>query len=51
MATETGLCVCGHPYRAHEHYRPGTECVLCDAGQCRRFRSATPWWRRLLGSR
>jgi hypothetical protein len=24
------LCVCGHPKKAHLHYRRGTECALCD---------------------
>lgn len=28
-------CVCGHEQDAHEHYRPGTDCALCD---CPRFR-------------
>ncbi len=28
-------CVCGHVRDAHEHYRPGTDCALCD---CPRFR-------------
>jgi hypothetical protein len=38
-------CGCGHPHGAHEHYRKGTDCALCD---CPRFTlgraaaSATP---------
>ncbi|MBF4594166.1 MULTISPECIES: hypothetical protein [Curtobacterium] len=28
-------CVCGHVQDAHEHYRPGTDCALCD---CQKFR-------------
>jgi len=32
------LCVCGHPRKAHEHYRPGTDCSLCVPGVCDRFR-------------
>lgn len=28
-------CVCGHQQAAHEHYRPGSDCALCD---CPRFR-------------
>lgn len=38
MPTEpspNALCVCGHVHEAHEHYRRGTDCALCD---CRRFR-------------
>ena len=33
-------CRCGHPYTAHEHYRPGTECALCQDGGCARYRPA-----------
>jgi hypothetical protein len=39
------ICVCGHPRSAHEHYRRGTDCSLCPAGGCSRFRPDT-WWRR-----
>ena len=28
-------CSCGHGKRAHEHYRKGSDCALCD---CLRFR-------------
>lgn len=31
------LCLCGHASEAHEHYRRGTDCALCD---CKRYRSA-----------
>ncbi|KAA1425826.1 hypothetical protein F0U47_15870 [Nocardioides antri] len=34
------LCVCGHPRKAHEHLRRGTDCALCPAGGCSRFRRA-----------
>lgn len=33
--TDTATCVCGHAQDAHEHYRPGSDCALCD---CPRFR-------------
>ena len=32
------VCQCGHPFVAHEHLRQGTDCALCFAGACRRFR-------------
>jgi hypothetical protein len=32
--------MCGHGKEAHEHYRRGTDCSLCPAGECTRFRSA-----------
>jgi hypothetical protein len=28
-------CLCGHGKLAHEHYRKGADCALCD---CRRYR-------------
>jgi hypothetical protein len=31
-------CVCGHVWAAHEHYRKGTDCALCPAGDCDWFR-------------
>ena len=34
-AEDSATCVCGHPQEAHEHYRPGSDCALCD---CPRFR-------------
>ncbi len=33
-------CRCGHPRAAHSHYRRGSDCALCPAGSCKRFRSA-----------
>lgn len=38
VATETAACVCGHAQDAHEHYRPGTDCALCDCPRYRRQR-------------
>jgi hypothetical protein len=32
-------CRCGHDHGAHVHYRPGSECALCDT--CAQFRPAT----------
>jgi hypothetical protein len=32
---ERRVCGCGHARRYHEHYRPGTECIVCV---CTRFR-------------
>ena len=29
-------CTCGHEVAAHEHYRRGTDCALCD---CMKFRA------------
>ena len=31
-------CRCGHAFAAHEHFRRGTECVLCEPGACLRYR-------------
>ncbi|MBT2501644.1 hypothetical protein [Curtobacterium sp. ISL-83] len=36
--TETATCVCGHEQAAHEHYRPGSDCALCDCPKYRRRR-------------
>ncbi|MDP4334492.1 hypothetical protein Q7F20_14015 [Curtobacterium sp. A7_M15] len=36
--TETAVCVCGHVQDAHEHYRPGSDCALCDCPRYRRRR-------------
>jgi hypothetical protein len=42
MATGSELlCRCGHNRAAHEHFRPDTDCALCERGQCDRFRRAT----------
>lgn len=35
LAVDTVTCVCGHAQEAHEHYRRGSDCALCD---CPRFR-------------
>lgn len=35
VAADAPACVCGHPQDAHEHYRAGSDCALCD---CPRFR-------------
>jgi|GEM_PF-1800033 len=35
LVVDAATCVCGHVQEAHEHYRPGTDCALCD---CQRFR-------------
>jgi len=40
------ICTCGHSRAAHEHYRQGTDCALCD---CPRFRRSL--LRRLLRAR
>jgi hypothetical protein len=34
-ATDAATCACGHQREAHEHYRRGSDCALCD---CPRFR-------------
>src|SRR4051812_38133526 len=36
-----GTCLCGHPKKAHEHYRRGTDCALCD---CPRYTSRLLAW-------
>jgi heterodisulfide reductase subunit C len=35
-----GVCLCGHAADAHRHYRPGSDCALCD-GSCPRYRPDT----------
>jgi hypothetical protein len=35
------ICTCGHARSSHEHYRPGSDCSLCTAGACVRYRSDT----------
>lgn len=35
--TSSQMCSCGHPYAAHEHYRRGTECAICDVRTCSAF--------------
>jgi hypothetical protein len=29
------VCACGHDRAAHAHYRPGSDCAVCD---CSRWR-------------
>ncbi len=29
-------CSCGHGKQAHEHYRAGSDCALCDCGRFHR---------------
>ena len=40
LAQDSGVaavnCVCGHPREQHEHYRAGTDCVVCG---CMSFRA------------
>jgi len=36
---DSTLCVCGHAREAHEHYRRGSDCALCGAAGCHRFRA------------
>jgi hypothetical protein len=38
LAEASAVCVCGHVQDAHEHYRPGTDCALCDCPKFRRKR-------------
>lgn len=48
--TKKDTCVCGHAEVAHEHYRRGTDCALCSAGLCPRYRAADGlrgWWHRV----
>ncbi|SDQ81466.1 hypothetical protein SAMN02800687_2691 [Curtobacterium sp. UNCCL20] len=35
LVVDTVTCVCGHVRETHEHYRPGSDCALCD---CPKFR-------------
>ena len=42
------ICRCGHPRDAHEHYRAGTECVLC--ADCLRFRPSAGLLRQFAAS-
>jgi hypothetical protein len=36
------ICVCGHAMNAHEHYRKGTDCAVCPAGECIAFALGVP---------
>lgn len=38
VTVDTATCVCGHVQDAHEHYRPGSDCALCDCPRYRRKR-------------
>ena len=44
-SADDALCVCGHPRRAHQHLRRGTDCAFCGAEACGRFRPRR-WWHR-----
>lgn len=33
----TDMCACGHAREAHQHYRRGNECSICDARRCSSF--------------
>ncbi|WP_160150891.1 hypothetical protein [Microbacterium timonense] len=33
----SAMCACGHAREAHEHYRRGTECAICDVTVCSAF--------------
>lgn len=35
------MCECGHAFEAHEHYRKGTECSICDVRACSAFSAVT----------
>lgn len=37
----SGICRCGHPREAHEHYRRGSDCGVCGAVRCGGFTAAT----------
>ncbi|MCA5924939.1 hypothetical protein [Curtobacterium oceanosedimentum] len=38
LVVDAVTCVCGHVQDAHEHYRPGSDCALCDCPKFRRDR-------------
>jgi len=38
---QSDMCACGHPREAHEHYRRGTECAICDVRACSAFTAVT----------
>ncbi|HCS57085.1 MAG TPA: hypothetical protein DIW80_07485 [Gordonia polyisoprenivorans] len=44
------VCRCGHPRSAHDHLRAGTDCALCGASGCSRFRRPRFWHRRGPGA-
>jgi hypothetical protein len=41
---DAAYCRCGHPRAAHEHYRRGLECSLCERGVCPRYRQSWRLW-------
>lgn len=40
----TRNCRCGHPEKAHEHYRAGEDCSRCECPFYRRTRRIGRWW-------
>ena len=38
MEAPAGFCLCGHEPRAHEHWRPGSECGVCGPKGCPTYR-------------
>lgn len=51
VSDDSTPCVCGHTKAAHEHYRRGSDCALCGAATCGRFRPASSSGRRRFGGR
>jgi hypothetical protein len=44
MIRPSRLCLCGHRWPAHDHWRQGTECTICGPLGCTRFRWRwRPW--------
>ena len=37
---KTRPCVCGHLHEAHEHYRRGSDCAICGAETCAKYRAS-----------
>jgi hypothetical protein len=35
-APAAATCTCGHVKQAHEHYRRGKDCAMCDCARYRR---------------
>jgi hypothetical protein len=46
--SKTATCRCGHTAAAHQHYRPGTDCGLCDCPAFRRRLSILPRYPRAI---
>ena len=38
LEAPAGFCLCGHEPRAHEHWRPGSECGVCGPEGCPTYR-------------